>query len=126
MNRSTIAALDVGSSKVCCLIAHVGKDKKINVVSYGYNASKGIKNGVITNVNEATISVCNAVEAAEQMAGERIDSVILNVSGDKTFSRLCTASISLKKNRPISDIDVEKVKNKVKICRSWARCPLSG
>lgn len=115
MNRSTIAAVDVGSSKVCCLIAHVGKDKKINVVSYGYNASKGIKNGVITNVNEATISVCNAVEAAEQMAGERIDSVILNVSGDKTFSRLCTASISLKKNRPISDIDVEKVKNKVKI-----------
>ncbi len=115
MNRSTVAALDVGSSKVCCLIAHVGKDKKINVVSYGYNASKGIKNGVITDVNEATISVCNAVETAEQMAGERIDSVILNVSGDKTFSRLCTASISLKKNRPISDIDVEKVKNKVKI-----------
>ena len=51
MNRSTVAALDIGSSKVCCLIAHIGKDKKINVVSYGYNASKGIKNGVITDEN---------------------------------------------------------------------------
>ena len=115
MNRSTIAALDIGSSKVCCLIAHVNKDKKINVTGYGYNASKGIKNGVITDINDATISVCNAVEAAEQMADDRIESVILNVSGDKTCSRLCTASISLKKNRPISDVDVEKVKNKVKI-----------
>lgn len=97
MNRSTIAALDIGSSKVCCLIAHIGKDKKINIVSYGYNASKGIKNGVITDINQATLSVCNAVEAAEQMAGERIESVILNVSGDKTCSRLRSESISLKK-----------------------------
>ncbi len=112
MNRSTIAALDIGSSKVCCLIARVGKDKKLNIVSYGYNASKGIKNGVITDINQATISVCNAVETAEQMAGERIDSVILNVSGDKTFSRLNSASISLKRNRPINESDIIKVRDK--------------
>ena len=113
MNRSTIAALDIGSSKVCCLIAHIGRDKKINIVSYGYNASKGIKNGVITDINEATMSVCNAVEAAEQMAGERIDSVVLNVSGDKTSSRLRSASITLKKNRPISEVDIIKVRERV-------------
>ena len=113
MNRSTIAALDIGSSKVCCLIAHIGRDKKINIVSYGYNASKGIKNGVITDINEATMSVCNAVEAAEQMAGERIDSVILNVSGDKTSSRLRSASIALKKNRPIGEVDLIKVRERV-------------
>ena len=113
MNRSTIAALDIGSSKVCCLIAHIGRDKKINIVSYGYNASKGIKNGVITDINEATMSVCNAVEAAEQMAGERIDSVILNVSGDKTSSRLRSASITLKKNRPIGEVDIIKVRERV-------------
>ena len=40
---TTIAALDIGSSKVCCLIAKISRDKKINVVGYGYNASKGIK-----------------------------------------------------------------------------------
>ena len=113
MNRSTIAALDIGSSKVCCLIAHIGRDKKINIVSYGYNASKGIKNGVITDINEATMSVCNAVEAAEQMAGERIDSVILNVSVDKTISRLRSASIALKKNRPIGEVDIIKVRERV-------------
>ena len=67
---TTIAALDIGSSKVCCVIAKVSKDKKINVVGYGYNASRGIKNGVVTDIGQATIAVGNAVQDAEQMANE--------------------------------------------------------
>lgn len=112
MNRPMIAALDIGSSKVCCIIAHVGKDKKIRIAGYGYNASKGIKNGVVTDINDATFSVCSAVEAAEQSAHERIDSVILNVSGDKTTSGLHSASIALKRGRPVGEADINKVMEK--------------
>ncbi|MBR6356461.1 MAG: cell division protein FtsA [Alphaproteobacteria bacterium] len=112
MNHPTIAALDIGSSKVCCIIAHVGKDKKIEIAGYGYNASNGIKNGVITDINQATISVCNAVEAAEQRANERINSVILNVSGDKTSAYNRSASIALKRNRPIGEADLNKLMEK--------------
>lgn len=109
MNRNTIAALDIGSSKVCCIIAHVMKDKRLKIVGYGYNASNGIKNGVITDINQATISVCNAVEDAEQKANERIDSVILNVSGSKTSSLLQNTSVALKKNRPVTVEDINKL-----------------
>ena len=112
MNHPTIAALDIGSSKVCCIIAHVNKDKKIEIAGYGYNASNGIKNGVITDINQATYSVCNAVEAAEQRANERINSVILNVSGDKTSAYNRTASIPLKRNRPIGEADLNKLMEK--------------
>lgn len=112
MNHPTIAALDIGSSKVCCIIAHVGKEKKIEIAGYGYNASNGIKNGVITDINQATISVCNAVETAEQRANERINSVILNVSGDKTSAYNRSASISLKRNRPIGEADLNKLMEK--------------
>lgn len=112
MNHPTIAALDIGSSKVCCIIAHVGKEKKIEIAGYGYNASNGIKNGVITDINQATISVCNAVEAAEQRANERINSVILNVSGDKTSAFNRSASIALKRNRPIGEADLNKLMEK--------------
>lgn len=112
MNYPTIAALDIGSSKVCCIIAHVGKDKKIEIAGYGYNASNGIKNGVITDINQATISVCNAVETAEQRANERINSVILNVSGDKTTAENRSASIALKRNRPIGEADLNKLMEK--------------
>ena len=109
---TTIAALDIGSSKVCCVIAKVSKDKKINVVGYGYNASRGIKNGVVTDIGQATIAVGNAVQDAEQMANERIDRVIISVGGEKIRSVLKTASMQLNKNRPISDADLEKVYQK--------------
>ncbi|MBO4285571.1 MAG: cell division protein FtsA [Alphaproteobacteria bacterium] len=108
---STLATLDIGSSKVCCLIAHITpRDKKIEIVGYGYNASKGIKNGVITDINQATLSVCNAVEDAEQRAKERINSLIVNISGDKTTSVVKSNIIQLHKNRPVSDLDIEKLK----------------
>ena len=109
---TTIAALDIGSSKVCCIIAKISRDKRINVVGYGYNASKGIKNGVITDLNQATLSVCNAVETAEQMANERIDRVIVNISGDKIKSVIKSASISLNKNHPVNENDINKVISK--------------
>ncbi len=109
-NRLTpIAALDIGSSKVSCVIAKISRDKRINVVGYGYNASKGIKNGIVTDINQATLSVCNAVEAAEQMANERIDRVIVNISGDKIRSVIRDATISVNKNRPVNESDINKV-----------------
>ena len=106
---TTIAALDIGSSKVCCVIAKISRDKRINIVGYGYNASKGIKNGIVTDINQATLSVCNAVEAAEQMANERIDRVIVNVSGDKIKSVIKDSTITLNKNRPDNESDLTKV-----------------
>ncbi len=106
---TTVAALDIGSSKVCCIIAKISRDKRINVVGYGYNASKGIKNGIVTDINQATLSVCNAVETAEQMANERIDRVIVNISGDKIKSSVKEATISISKNRPVNENDINKV-----------------
>ena len=106
---TTVAALDIGSSKVCCVIAKISRDKRINVVGYGYNASKGIKNGIVTDINQATLSVCNAVETAEQMANERIDRIIVNISGDKIKSTVKEATISINKNRPVNENDINKV-----------------
>lgn len=104
-----LAALDVGSSKVCCLIAHISRDQRIQIAGYGYNASNGIKNGVVTDINHATLSVCNAVEDAEQKANHQIDELFVNVSGDKTKSILKHSQIQLHKNRPISDADIQKL-----------------
>lgn len=106
---TTVSALDIGSSKVCCLIAKVSRDNKINIVGYGYNASKGIKNGIITDINQATLSVCNAVESAEQMANERINNVMINISGEKIKSTIKESTIAINRNRPVSDLDINKV-----------------
>lgn len=110
---TTIAALDIGSFKVCCVIAHVNKEGKagdrIKIVGYGCNESKGIKNGVIVDINQATLSVCNAVEGAEQQANERISKVIVNISSDRARSSLKHSIINISKNRPINEDDMNKV-----------------
>lgn len=112
-NRQTlIAALDIGSSKVCCVIARVSRDQKISIAGYGYNASKGIKNGMITDIKQATFSICDAVEAAEQMANERVERVIVNISGDKIKSSIKRAAIGLNKTKPITEVEITKVINK--------------
>jgi cell division protein FtsA len=109
-NRTTtIAALDIGSSKACCIIAKIGRDKKINIIGYGYNGSKGIKNGIITDIEQATLSACNAVESAEQLANEIIDSVIINISGEKLKSNIKTSTISINCNKAISENEINKV-----------------
>lgn len=109
---TTFAALDIGSSKVSCVIAKISRDGRINIVGYGYNASKGIKNGIITDIGQATLSVCNALETAEQMANERISKIIVNVSGDKVRSLIKNATITLNKSRPINENDINKVLEK--------------
>ena len=109
---TTFAALDIGSSKVSCVIAKISRDGRINIVGYGYNASKGIKNGVITDIGQATLSVCNALETAEQMANERISKIIVNVSGDKVRSLIKNATIALNRSRPINENDINKVVEK--------------
>lgn len=106
---TTIAALDIGSSKVCCVIAKISRDQKISITGYGYNASKGIKNGTITDIKQATYSVCDAIEAAEQMANERVNRVIVNISGDKIKSSIRRSAINLNKSRPVSEADIKKV-----------------
>ena len=106
---TTIAALDIGSSKVCCVIARISRDQKISIAGYGYNASKGIKKGIITDIKQATYSVCEAVGAAEQMANEQVNRIIVNISGDKVSSAIKRSSINLNKSKPVSEADIKKV-----------------
>ncbi len=106
---TTIAALDIGSSKVCCVIARISRDQKISIAGYGYNAAKGIKNGLITDIKQATFSVCDAVETAEQKASERINRIIVNVSGSKIGSSIRRSVINLNKSKPVSENDIKKV-----------------
>ena len=106
---TTIAALDIGSSKVCCVIARISRDQKISIAGYGYNASKGIKNGIITDIKQATYSVCDAVEAAEQMANERVSRIIVNISGYRVKSSIKRSAINLNKSKPVSEADIKKV-----------------
>ncbi len=91
----TAAALDIGSSKVCCFIARVDDDGRPQVIGIGQQASRGIKGGAIVDMDLAETSVLNAVHAAEQMAGTTIDRVVVNLSGGYPASSTVGVEVSL-------------------------------
>jgi cell division protein FtsA len=104
---SLIAALDIGTTKICCFIARV-EDDEPRVLGIGHQISRGVRNGTIIDLEAAGTSVLNAVHAAEQMAGETIQQVVANLSGGFSASRIIRAEIGTT-GREITDADMRRV-----------------
>ena len=98
---SLIAALDIGSSKVACFIVQVmDDDGTFDVIGVGHHASKGIKNGTITDLNAAELSIRQTVHAAENMAadvmkGYPLREVVVNLPGVHAASHAYSADVSI-------------------------------
>lgn len=96
-----VAALDVGTTKTCCLIAkpHVERgpydEPGPRVVGFGAHQSQGIRGGAVVDMDAAEHAIRAAVERAEQMAGDNIDSVVVNVSAGKPRSRLVAFELAV-------------------------------
>lgn len=90
-----IAVLDIGTSKVVCFIAQADSAGEMKITGIGHQLSKGIRSGIITNFTEAEISIVAAVHAAEQMAGETIDRVLVSLSGGNLTSRNITVEMAM-------------------------------
>jgi cell division protein FtsA len=103
-----IAALDIGTSKVCCFIARREKGEAPKVIGIGHNMSKGLQSGSIANLDAAQEVVLAAVNAAEKMAGHTIDSVIVNLSGGSPESETHTVELPLG-SRPIGNLEIRKL-----------------
>jgi cell division protein FtsA len=99
-SKNIIAALDIGTSKVCCFIAEVKAHGTLDVVGIGHQASKGVKAGAIIDLKAAEAAVAHAVEAAEHMArdhllGQPIRAVYVNVPGTHTLSHQLKANVRI-------------------------------
>ncbi len=114
-NRSgLVTALDVGTTKVCCLIARLGADRGpglsdgLKIIGIGHQVSQGLRSGTIVDLDETEASIRATVEAAEQMAGENIQGVVVNLSGGQPESRLIAYEISIA-GHEIGDADLRRI-----------------
>lgn len=103
----TLAALDIGGSKVCCLIAKVSEEGQINVTGIGYHESKGLKAGRIIDMDAAARAIGQAVQAAENMAGETIHTVLVSVSAIQAGSQLIRGEVAIPHGE-VTDADVRR------------------
>jgi cell division protein FtsA len=102
-----IAALDIGTTKVSCLIAKAEAGVP-QVHGIGHQISRGVRGGTIVDLEAAGTSVMNAVHAAEEMAGETIEGVVVNLSGGFSASRIIKAEINVA-GHEIADAQLQRV-----------------
>ncbi len=105
--RGLLAALDVGSSKACCFVARADDADHIRIVGIGHQVSQGVRGGAIVDMEAAAAAIGNAVHSAEQMCGETIRSVIVNVTGGQPTSRTVSADVGVLNNE-VGDADLRR------------------
>lgn len=102
-----IAALDIGTTKVCCLIARMGEFGP-KIVGIGHQVSAGMKNGAVVDMDALETSIRATVETAEQMAEENIHDVTVNISNAAIRSRLISYEVSTAGHR-IDEADLRRL-----------------
>ena len=81
-NRNLLVALDVGTSNVIALVAELHANGDFDVIGIGSSASKGMKRGVVVNIEDTVQSIQKVLEEAEVMAQCRVESVFASIGGD--------------------------------------------
>jgi cell division protein FtsA len=107
-NRDLLVGLDIGTSKVVALVAELGADGQFNVVGVGQTTSKGLKKGVVVNIEATVQSIQKALEEAEVMADRRIVQVFTGIAGNHIFSFNSSGMVAIR-DKEVGSTDVERV-----------------
>lgn len=112
---NVVVSLDIGSSKVCALIAETSK-RQFNIVGVGTSECKGVKKGIIVDIDSTVDSIKNAVKQAEQMSNKSIKSVFVNIAGGYTtlYKNKGVIAVS-REDREITSDDVKRVMQAAKV-----------
>lgn len=108
-----VACLDMGSSKLVCLIASINNNDQIRIVGYGHKESKGISDSAISDMNLAQKAITNVISEAERMAGFNIDRVMVGVSGSQVTSSRKEVSVKISSDI-VKASDIANLANKVR------------
>jgi cell division protein FtsA len=116
---TTVTVLDIGSSKIACTIAKLRpidasaaflphRTHTVDLIGFGHQRARGIKSGVIVDMDAAEQSIRLAVDAAERMSGLTIESLIVNISAGHLSSEAYTASVAIG-GHEVEDADIRRV-----------------
>jgi len=103
-----IVGLDIGTSKIVTIVGEVSPQGVIKVVGVGSHPSRGIKKGVVVNIESTVQSIQRAVEEAELMAGCQIHSVYAGIAGSHIRSMNSHGIVAIK-DREVVQTDIERV-----------------
>jgi cell division protein FtsA len=110
MSKKTehIVGLDIGTTKICCIIGEKTPEGGIDIIGLGQYPSRGLRKGVVVNIDSTVESIKSAVEEAEMMAGFEIESTFVGIAGGHINS-LNSHGIIAVKGKEVIEKDVDRV-----------------
>lgn len=81
MKRTKVAAIDVGTTKVCTIIGDLDSEGSLRILGVGVGPSQGLQKGLVVNVNEAKEAIRGSIKKAESTAGTKLESAYIGVTG---------------------------------------------
>jgi len=108
--NSYVVGLDIGTKKVAVIIGEITEEKKVEIIGIGTAESRGLRKGVVVNLDTTVDAIKKAQEEAELMAGVEIDAAFIGISGAhiKSFNSRGVIAVS-GKNREIGREDIKRV-----------------
>ena len=108
LQMNKIVALDIGTNKVAAIIANVNEREELEIIGIGTHQSRGLKKGVVVNIDSTVQSIQRAIEEAQLMAGCSVESVYAGIAGSHIRS-LNSHGIVAIRDREVFAQDVERV-----------------
>ena len=119
MKRTRIAAIDVGTTKVCSVMGDIDEKNNVRILGVGVSASQGLTKGIVINLNEARESIRESVHKAERTAGYKMESACVGVTGRHITSVNNTGAIAISRNdRLVRPEDLKRVLEVAKLRRN--------
>ncbi|OQX70947.1 MAG: cell division protein FtsA [Candidatus Cloacimonas sp. 4484_275] len=106
-----ITALDIGTTKICVIIADINEENKLEVRGIGTNKSNGLINGVVNDISKASQAIAGAIREAEEMAGIKAKNIFVGIAGEHMKSQNTLGRISLTTGSEPCEITQEHVDN---------------
>jgi cell division protein FtsA len=113
-HEKLLVGLDIGTTKICVIVGEIVEDKRIDIIGIGTHPSKGLKKGMVINIDSTVESVKRAVEEAELMAGVEINAVYTGIAGGHIQGLNGKGVIAVKEGE-ITRGDIERVLDAAKV-----------
>jgi cell division protein FtsA len=108
--ENMVVGLDIGTTKIAALVAELNQNDNFKIVGFGTHPSEGLRKGVVVNLEKTVSSIMGAVQDAELMVGQKIESVYAGIAGDHIKGISSRGVIAVKGSESeISAADVDRV-----------------
>jgi cell division protein FtsA len=105
----TIVGVDVGTTKICTLVGEVDEERGLRIIGVGVSPARGIRKGVVVNVQEATDAIATSIEKAERISGYAIQSAYVGLAGAHISAINSRGVVAISRGeRGVQPADVER------------------